>query len=81
MRIDIKPISADRAQEFLEANPNLFPDEPDNESKVRKLQTFVELAVCHRIEFRVKDHSRARRIVAEGRSIGSELTEAQSTND
>ena len=81
LRIDIKPISADRAQELLEANPNHFPDEPDNESKVRKLQTVVELAVCHRIEFRVKDHSRARRIVAEGRSIGSELTEAQSTND
>ena len=81
LRIDIKPISADRAQELLEANPNHFHDEPDNESKLRKLQTFVELAVCHRIEFRVKDHSRARRIIAEGKSMGSELTEAQPTDD
>ena len=81
LRIDIKPISSDRAQELLEANPNHFHDEPDNESKLRKLQTLVELAVCHRIEFRVKDHSRARRIIAEGKSMGSELTEAQPTDD
>ena len=81
LRIDIKPIPSDRAQELLEANPNHFHDEPDNESKLRKLQTLVELAVCHRIEFRVKDHSRARRIIVEGKSMGSELTEAQPTDD
>ena len=79
LRIDINPISVDRARVLLDANPNHFPDEPDIESKLRKLQTLVELEVVHRIEFRVKDYSRARRIVVEGKSISSELTEAQPT--
>ena len=79
LRIDINPISVDRARVLLDANPNHFPDEPDIESKLRKLQTLVELEVVHRIEFRVKDYSRARRIVVEGKSIISELTEAQPT--
>ena len=76
LRIDINPISEERARELLDVNPNHFPDEPEYENKLRKLQTFVELAVGHRIEFRVKDHSRARRVVAEGKNVGSELTEA-----
>ena len=79
LNIDINPISADRARELLDENPNHFPDEPDEESKLRKLQTFLELAVCHRIEFRVKNHSRARRIVSEGENVASEVTEAQPT--
>ena len=53
LSIEIKPISADRAQQLLDENPNHIPDDSDQESKLRKLQTFVELAVCHRIEFRV----------------------------
>ncbi len=65
LRIDISPVTADQAQKLLEANPDHFPDEPDIESKTRKLQTMVQLEVVHRIEFRVKDNTRARRIVAE----------------
>ena len=80
LSIDIKTISADRARELLDENPNHFPDEPDEESKLRKLQTFLELAVCHRIEFRVKAHSHARRIVSEGENVASGVTEAQPTS-
>ena len=68
IRIDVKPLSSDRAQELLDANPGHFPDEPEDEDKLRKLQTCVELAVCHRVEFRVTDSSRARRIVSEASS-------------
>ena len=81
LSIEIKPISADRAQELLDENPNHIPDESDQESKLRKLQTFVELAVCHRIEFRVKAHSRAKRMVSAGENVASEVTEAQPTSD
>ena len=80
LSIEIKPISAHRAQELLDGNPNHIPDESDQESKLRKLQTFMELAVCHRIEFRVKAHSRAKRIVSEGENAASEVTEAQPTS-
>lgn len=68
LRIDVSFISADRACELLEKNPLHFSSEPDQESKLRKLQTCVELAVCARIEFRVKDPSRAIRAVQTGQS-------------
>ena len=68
LRIDIKPIASERARELLEANPNHFPDEPEYEKKLRKVQACVELAVCHRVEFRVKNSSYARRVVPEGGS-------------
>ena len=68
LRIDIKPVTSEKAQELLDANPNYFPDEPVYEGKLRKLQTCVELAVCHRVEFQVKDPSHARRIVSQGSS-------------
>ena len=68
LRIDIKPVPSERAQELLNTNPNHFPDEPEIESKLRELQTRVELAVCHRVEFRVKNSTQARRVVSQGSS-------------
>ena len=65
LRIDIKALASERARELLDANPNPFPDEPECENKLRKLQTCVELAVCHRVEFRVKNSSQARRVVSQ----------------
>ena len=63
VRVDVKPISQERAQELLQVNPNYFSDEPDQESRLRKLQAHVEMSVLIRHRFRVADHSRARRII------------------
>ena len=60
--VEVRSISAARAQELLDENPDHFPDEPDPASKLRKLQTRVEIGVAARTEFRVADSSRARRI-------------------
>ena len=60
--VEVRPISSERAQELLDVNPNHFPDEPDAASKLRKLQTLVEVGVAARVGFRVVDPSRARRI-------------------
>ena len=62
LRVEIKPISIGRAKELLAANPEHFPSEPDEESKLRKLQTRVEMVVGARTGFRVADPTRARRI-------------------
>ena len=67
LHINFRTISAARAKELLAAEPNHFPDIPDMESKLRKLQTCVELAVGARIEFCVKDSSRAKKITAAGK--------------
>ena len=61
--IDIKPIPIDRARELLEANSDAFADQTDEESKLRKLQTYVEIAIGARTEFRVTDPFRARVVV------------------
>ena len=66
LRIDVKQISPERARDLLEANPNHFPEEPEFEDKLRKLQTCVELEVCYRIGFQVKNPPHARRIMSEG---------------
>ena len=63
LRIEIKPISLDRARQLLSNNPNYFASQPDEESKLRKLQTHVEIVVGARTRFRVTDPSRARVIV------------------
>ena len=63
LRIDVSTISVERAREILNENPNHFPTEPDEESKLRKLQTCVELEIYARIEFRIKNPSRALRVV------------------
>lgn len=60
--VEVHPISAERAQELLDDNPDHFPDEPDPASKLRKLQTLVEVGVAARVGFQVVDPSRARRI-------------------
>ena len=51
--VEINPISIDRAHELLKANPNHFASQPDEESKLRKLQTFVEIVIGSRAGFRV----------------------------
>ena len=61
--VEVDAISLDRARELLSANPNSFSQEPDEESKLRKWQTFVEVGVAARTEFRVVDPSRARRVI------------------
>ena len=66
LRIEVNTISAERARELLTENPNPFSSEPNETSKLRKLQTLVELEVYARVEFRVKDPSRARRVVQSG---------------
>ena len=62
LRVDIKPISIDQAHELLAGNPRHFADQPDEESKLRKLQTCVEIVIGARTGFRVTDTSRARRV-------------------
>ena len=62
---DINPVSAERARELLDQNPSHFPNEPDHESKLRKLQTLVEIVVGARYGYQVRNPSRARRIVTQ----------------
>ena len=62
IRAEFTPVSAERARTLLSENPNYFPDEPDQESKLRKLQTTVQMRVGIQEEFQVKDPARARRI-------------------
>ena len=61
--VKVNPISAERAQALLNSEPLHFAEEPDDTSKIRKLQTCVEIVVSAHAEFRVNDPSRARRIV------------------
>lgn len=61
--IRVDQVSADRAKTLLDSNPDHFPDEPDEASKLRKLQTYVEVVVGARTAFRVADPSRVRWIV------------------
>ena len=70
LRVEVKPISHERAQELLSANSAHFSDQPDDESKIRKLQTCVEVGVAIRHGFRTTDPSRARKITR-----GEPLTE------
>ena len=62
--IEVSPISEERAQKLLSNNPDHFASEPDQESKLRKLQTYVEIDVRIRTGFSVTDPSRARRITS-----------------
>ena len=62
LRIEINPVSIERARELLKANPNHFVSEPDEESRLRKLQTHVEIIVGARTGFSVTDATRARRV-------------------
>jgi len=64
LSVEVETISLERAQELLDANPDYFPDEPDEASKLRKLQTQVVITVEATVEFQVTDASRARKIKA-----------------
>ncbi len=76
LRIDISNISAERARELLDQNPSHFPSEPEEESKLRKLQTLVEIEVGARHGFQVRDTSRARRIIHLGQEPVSQEPES-----
>ncbi len=62
LRVEIKLISIGRARELLATNPDHFASQPDEESKLRKLQTYVEIVIGARTGFRVADTNRARRV-------------------
>ena len=62
LRVEVNPISLERAQEILQGNKALFEDSPDFDSKLRKLQTYVEVDIGIRHQFVVADQSRARKI-------------------
>ena len=63
VRVDVEPVSAGRAQELLRARPDYYySDQPNEESKMRKMQTRVEVIIGVRHGFRVIDPTRARRI-------------------
>ncbi len=62
LRVEIKTISIDRAHELLRANPDHFSSQPDEESKLRKLQACVEIVIGARTGFRIVDATRARRV-------------------
>ena len=64
LAINVGTISAERARRMLDENPDRFPDEPDESSKLRKLQACVTIDVRERTGFRVVDPARARRLVA-----------------
>ena len=64
IRVEINTVSEERANELLELNPDHFPDEPDLESKLRKLQSMVQMRIGIREEFRVSDRSRGRLVRA-----------------
>lgn len=63
LRIEVKLVSSERARELLDKYQSHFPNEPNEESKLQKFQTFVEVTVAYLQEFRVDDPLRARRIV------------------
>ena len=62
LRVEVNPVTPQRAQELLDRNPAYFQDEPDRDSQMRKLQTCAEVIVEARAKFHVSDSSRARRI-------------------
>ena len=64
LRVEVNPITFNRAQQLLDSDLPYFPDEPNAESKLRKLQARVEIIVGAQIGFCETDESRARRISA-----------------
>lgn len=72
LSVEVEAITPERAQDLLTAHPDYFPDEPDQASKLRKLQTQVVIQVSASLEFRVTDRSRARRVVPPGIQGGNQ---------
>ena len=62
--VEIDEITPERAMELLEENPNHIPSESEKQSKLRKLQTCVEVTARHFTEFQVDDPSRARHVTS-----------------
>ena len=62
---DVDAVTPDQAKDMLAANPDYFPDEPDEETKLRKLQASVVVSVAERVRFEVVDCTRARRATLE----------------
>ncbi len=63
LRVEVNPISAQKAEDLLDADSSYFSNEPNRESKLRKLQAQVHIIIGVRYEFAATDHSRARRII------------------
>ena len=59
IRVDVTPVSLERAVELLPTNAAYFPDDLDDETKLRKLQTYVQLEIMARHGFQVTNPSRA----------------------
>ena len=60
LRVGVDPVSEERSAELLGGSPDLLADEPDEATKLRKLQTCAEITVAQRVGFSVRDPSRAR---------------------
>lgn len=60
--VDVSAVTQDGAREMLDSDPNLFPDEPDDSARLRRLQTRVAIDVVERTGFRVLAPARARRV-------------------
>ena len=59
---DVEAISPERARELLDASPDFFADEPDDVSRMRRMQAHVVVRLGVRDGFRVSDFTRARKI-------------------
>ena len=59
IRVNVTPVSSERAVELLPTNAAYFPDDLDDETKLRKLQTYVQLEIMARHGFQVTNPSRA----------------------
>ena len=60
LRVEVNPVSAERAAKLLGESPDLLADEPDEATKLKKLQACAEINIAQRAGFRVRDPSRAR---------------------
>lgn len=63
LRVEIEPITVERARELLASSPQLVQDEPDDIAKVRRLRSLVLSRIYERVGFLVRDPSRARRVL------------------
>ena len=59
IRVNVTPVSSERAVELLPAKAGHFPAELDDETKLRKLQTYAQLEIMARHGFQVTNPSRA----------------------
>ena len=67
IRVGVELITPERAQELVQKYPENFSQEPDDDAKLRKWQTYVEVIIGARQAFVISDPSRARKIAEEQR--------------